>query len=70
MSQFHPEPPAAEDLPKLYLALLRRVERLEGALRQLWSDGVRDNLRPTLRDIQEIKADIDRLRKSIRKEDA
>jgi hypothetical protein len=71
MIKFHPQPPAPEDLPELYLALKAHVEKLEGMVRQMSAEGTRATLdRPTWRDMQELRAEIERLRTSIHLKDA
>jgi hypothetical protein len=71
MNKARRHPPAPEDLPELYLDVLARLEKLEGKVFQLLSEGTRDGLlRPTWRDVQEIRADIDQLREEIDPYDA
>ena len=66
MTRPRPQPPAPEELPILYLALVTKVERLEGMVRQLLAERTHTQITsPTWRDFQEIKADMDRLRAAI-----
>jgi len=60
------QPPSAEDLLELYRRLKNRVEKLEGAVQQIKSEGTHDALtRPTWRDLDALKNDIARLEKMI-----
>jgi hypothetical protein len=66
MTRPRPQPPAPEELPALYLALVTKVERLEGMARQLLAEKTHSHIMsPTWKDFQEIKADVDRLRVAI-----
>jgi len=63
MSSRHPLPPAPGDLPELYLALVRRLERLEGHMQQLRAQRNAAVIgRPTWRDLEPIQKDIRRLK--------
>lgn len=62
MTADHPQPPTPEDLLELYRRLKNRVEKLEGTVQQLRSEGTHDALtRPTWRDVEEVKKEIARL---------
>jgi len=51
--------PSPEDLYELYTSLKQRVDRIDGIVRQLQSEGTRDTLtRPTYRDLEAVKKDI------------
>jgi hypothetical protein len=63
--------PAPEDLPRLYLTLTRKVEWMEGAVRQLLAESARDHLlRPTWKDLQDLQAEVARLRQQAQQGDA
>ena len=65
MTPAHRLPPAPEDLPELYLKLVERLDRLEGTVRQSMAEGTRDALeRPTWRDVDALKKDIERIEQS------
>lgn len=54
--------PSIEDLFEFYKLLKQRVDRLDGVVRQLQSEGTHDAIsRPTWRDVEAIKKDIARL---------
>ena len=62
MTKPHPHLPAPEDLPRLYLGLRVRIERLEGNVSQFLAEKTKDTLvRPTWRDLEQLKAEITRL---------
>ena len=66
MTKSHLHPPAPEDLPELYLDLLRRLERLEGIVQQLRALGTGVALnRPTWRDIEPMLKDIRPLQEEV-----
>ena len=59
-------PPPPDALPELYLHLVRRVEKLEGNVKQLLAERTHDaNAHATVRDVQALKADIQEIRRSI-----
>ena len=61
----HRNPPAIEDLPRLCMQLRDRLDRLEGSVKQLQAQATAATLgRLTLRDLDEIKQDIEELRRS------
>jgi hypothetical protein len=56
------QPPSIEELAEFCGVLKRRVERLEGNVRQLLADRTRNALpQPTWRDIEALRADLRRL---------
>ena len=58
-------PPALEDLPRLYMQLHERLDRLEGSVKQLQAQASAATLgRLTLRDLDGIKQEIERLKQS------
>lgn len=64
MIKNHFHPPAPEDLPDLYINLVRRLERLEGTVQQLRAQGNTAIIgRPTWKDIEPLQEDIRRLKK-------
>jgi hypothetical protein len=61
-----PYPWTLAELSDLYRRLLVRLEKVEGAMSQIRAERTRDTtLLPTWRDVQELKAEIDRLRKRL-----
>jgi hypothetical protein len=61
-----PYPWTLAELSDLYRRLVVRLEKLEGAMSQIRAEQTRDTtLLPTWRDVQELKAEIDRLRKRL-----
>ena len=66
MTRPSPQPPAPEELPALYRALVTKVEKLEGMVQQLLAEKTHTQITsPTWRDFQEIKVDMDRLRAAV-----
>jgi hypothetical protein len=58
--------PSLARLLDLYLRLAARVEKLDGAVKQLLAERTRDtNLLPTWKGVQGLRGEIDRLRKKI-----
>jgi polyhydroxyalkanoate synthesis regulator phasin len=58
--------PTIAQLYDLHLRLVARVEKLDGSVKQLLVERTRDTtLLPTWKDVQELRADIDRLQKKI-----
>jgi len=61
----HRNPPAIEDLPRLYLHLTERLDRIEGSVKQLQAQATAATLgRLTLRDLDGIKREIENLKRS------
>jgi hypothetical protein len=57
---------SADDLYELYKLLRRRVERIEGLVRQIQSEGAHEALiRPTWTDLAAVKRDIARLDQAV-----
>jgi N-acetylglucosamine-6-phosphate deacetylase len=59
-------PPPLDALPELYLRLVRRVEKLEGQVKQLLAEGTRDTL-PTLtwKDLDALKKDLAEMQRQL-----
>jgi hypothetical protein len=64
MTKHRPPPPVPEDLAELYLDLKRRLEKLEGSVKQLLAEQTQETaLRPTWRDFQKLQTEIENLKR-------